>query len=85
MNRPRTPKAKVTKAYPTAISCPPNPRGMYYDQWTVIVPPVSCGVFGPMARILGHGASTNKAWADAANNQAKDAVVEANRSIRGSI
>lgn len=59
------PKSKVKRAHPTAVARPPNPRGMYYDQWTVIVPPVSCGIFGPMARIIGHGETAKKAWADA--------------------
>ncbi len=61
-------KIKVKKLYPTAIARRPNPRGLYYDEWTVAVPPTSIGMFGPMAQILGHGMSAIKAWASAAES-----------------
>lgn len=59
-------KAQVIKAHPTAVSRPPNPRGLYYDKWTVVIPPTSVGIFGPMTQIIGKGSSAKEAWADAA-------------------
>ncbi len=61
----KTAKELVRKAHPAAICRIPDSRGLYYDHWTVVVPPDSCGIFGPMTRILGHGKTAKEAWSNA--------------------
>lgn len=41
---------------------------MHYDEWTIVVPPTTRGIFGYMAQILGHGLTARKAWANAASH-----------------
>lgn len=66
-----TPKFRVLKTWPTAVAMPPNPRGIYYGEWNIMVPPTSVGIFGPMARILGHGKTAKEAWLNAATRETK--------------
>jgi hypothetical protein len=66
MKKKPTPKATVLKTWPTARARSPRPRGLYYNQWNIVVPPEGYGLFGPMEQILGKGATAGKAWADAA-------------------
>lgn len=57
-----TPKTQVTQAHPRAVARPPNRDSLYPNEWTVRVPPVSFG----FSRVLGHGTTAKKAWANAA-------------------
>lgn len=67
MKKKLTPKQQVKKRYISAMSRQPRPGQLYYGHWTVIIPPTACGIFGVMTRVLGHGDTPGKAWADAAS------------------